>query len=90
MTRNNDLEQRIAALADITSEDIADLSPKTTREYLMVLWPTQKRILEHLEEMNGFKEEAIDRIGRLETERKVVYSLVFFSIVSLAIKILLG
>ncbi len=90
MARKNELEQRIAALEDITSEDIADLTPKTKRDYLLVMWPTQKKILEHLEKLNGFQLKANERIGRLETERKVVYGLVFFGIVTLAIKDLLS
>jgi len=75
MIKKNDIEERIGAIEEITSQDLSDLQPSTVREYLMVMWPTQKKILEHLEEFNGFKEETVSRMGRLETERKVMYGL---------------
>jgi len=90
MTKRNDIEERIGAIEEITLQDVSDLRPKTTREYLMLIWPTQKKILEHLEELNGFKEETLGRMGRLETERKVMYGLMGAALFGLAFKTIFG
>ena len=73
-----------------TSEDLADLNPKTERDYLMIMYPTQKRMLEHLEVLNGFKQTASERIGRLEASFKVGGMIVIVALLGLALKVVFG
>ena len=73
-----------------TSEDLADLNPKTTREYLMIMYPMQARMLKHLEEINGFKVNANERIGRLEAKFTVGGMIVIVALLGLALKVVFG
>jgi len=73
-----------------TSEDLIDLEPKTTREYLMIMYPMQARMLEHLEEINGFKEDALGRFNRLEGSFAVAGVIVAGALLGLALKVVFG
>ena len=71
-------------------QDLADLDPKTTREYLMVMWPAQKLALKKLEELNGFKKECESRFTKLETSFTVGGLIVITAILGLALKVIFG
>ena len=71
-------------------QDLADLDPKTTREYLMFMWPAQKLALKKLEELNGFKKECDRRFTKLETSFTVGGLIVITSILGIAVKLIFG
>ena len=71
-------------------QDLADLDPKTTREYLMFMWPAQKLALKKLEELNGFKKECDRRFTKLETSFNVGGLIVIMSILGIAVKLIFG
>uniref|UniRef100_A0A6M3LXY3 Uncharacterized protein n=1 Tax=viral metagenome TaxID=1070528 RepID=A0A6M3LXY3_9ZZZZ len=88
------MEESAAKTARMTEfeeyQDLADLDPKTTREYLMVMWPAQKLALKKLEDLNGFKKECESRFTKLETSFAVGGMIVLTAIVGLAIKLIFG
>ena len=71
-------------------QDLADLDPKTTREYLMVMWPAQKLALKKLEDLNGFKDECEKRFTKLETSFTVGGVIVITAILGIAVKLIFG
>ena len=71
-------------------QDLADLDPKTTREYLMVMWPAQKLALKKLEDLNGFKKECDKRFTKLETSFTVGGMIVITAILGIAVKVIFG
>ena len=71
-------------------QDLADLDPKSTREYLMVMWPAQKLTLKKLEELNGFKKECEKRFTKLETSFTVGGMIVITAILGIAVKVIFG
>jgi len=88
-------EGEVAAKAERMAEfeeyqDLADLDPKTTREYLMVMWPAQKLVLKKLDELNGFKEKCESRFDKLETSFTVGGLIVITAILGLALKVVFG
>jgi hypothetical protein len=73
-----------------TSEDLDNLQPQTEREYLMIMFPTQRRILQHLEKLNGFKTSAEGRLSRLEASFTVGGLIVISALLGLALKVIFG
>jgi len=71
-------------------QDLADLDPKTTREYLMVMWPAQKLALKKLEELNGFKDDCEKRFAKLETSFTVGGMIVIVAVLGLTLKVIFG
>ena len=71
-------------------QDLANLDPKTTREYLMFMWPAQKLTLKKLEELNGFKKECEKRFTALETSFRVGGMVVITAILGIAVKFIFG
>ena len=71
-------------------QDLANLDPKTTREYLMVMWPAQKLALKKLEDLNGFKDKCETRFTKLETSFKVGGMIVITAILGIAVKVIFG
>ena len=71
-------------------QDLADLDPKTTREYLMYMWPAQKLILKNQETFIDFQGECEKRFAKLETSFKVGGMVVLTAIVGLAAKVIFG
>lgn len=92
MTKGEDqISEKLDALGGmIKSNDLSDLHPKTEREYLMIMWPTQKAILKHLESINSFKTNISGRVGALETTWKVGGAIILLSLLALAVKAIFG
>lgn len=83
--------QKLGALEDrISSTDLEDLTPKTTREYLMIMFPTQKAILEHLEKINAFKLNISGRVRFLEAAWKVGGAIIVVSLLGLVLSKIFG
>ena len=86
-----DATAKIARMAEFEEyQDLADLDPKTTREYLMVMWPAQKLALKKLEDLNGFKDICEKRFTKLETSFTVGGLIVITSILGIAVKLIFG
>lgn len=92
MTKGEEqISEKLDALGDtIRSNDLSDLHPKTEREYLMIMWPTQKAILKHLEGINSFKQSIAGRVGALEATWKVGGAIILISLLALAVKAIFG
>lgn len=75
---------------EITANDLGDLNPKTTREYLMIMFPTQRAILKHMEEINEFGRIISERVGRLEATWKVGGAIILITLAGLAAKVIFG
>lgn len=92
MTKGEDLiSEKLDALGDmIKSNDLTDLDPKTEREYLMIMWPTQKAILKHLEGINAFKANISGRVRSLETTWKVGGAIILITLLGLAVNAIFG
>ena len=71
-------------------QDLADLDPKTTREYLMYMWPAQKLILKNQETFIDFQGECEKRFAKLETSFTVGGMIIITAIVGLAVKLIFG
>ena len=71
-------------------QDLADLDPKTTREYLMYMWPAQKLILKNQETFIDFQGECEKRFAKLETSFTVGGAIVITAILGLALKVVFG
>ena len=71
-------------------QDLADLDPKTTREYLMVLWPAQKLILKNQETFIEFQRQCEHRFTKLENSFTVGGMIIMTAIVGLAVKLIFG
>lgn len=85
------ISKKLDALGDmIHSKDLSDLTPKTEREYLMIMYPAQKAILKHLEEINKFGKEISGRVRALEVTWKVGGAIILVSLVGLAAKMIFG
>jgi len=84
------LERLDAINGPISSDDLGDLEPKTEREYLMIMWPTQKAILKHLEDVNEFRRNITGRVGFLEAAWKVGGAIILTALVGLAAKMIFG
>lgn len=56
----------------MNSEELEGLEPKTNRDYLVLMWDTQKTILGHLEEFNTWKDETEGRVTKLEERQKAL------------------
>lgn len=54
------------------SEEIEGLEPKTNRDYLVLMWDSQKTILKRLEDLNGWRENTEDRVDRIEERQSVL------------------
>ena len=89
-------EERLADVEDLTSGDLMNLQPSTTREHLMMIYKVQERILKHAEDMNGwrkgmddFQREAVKDIAALKTSDKVLgVTLVCTLIAAVVLKVL--
>lgn len=92
MTKSEDqLLERLDELGDeITSNNLGDLHPKTTREYLMIMFPTQKAMLKHMEEINEFGLLISGRVRALEVTWKVGGAVILVTLVGLAAKMIFG
>jgi len=92
MTEAEDqISERLDALGDmIHSKDLSDLTPKTEREYLMIMYPAQKAILKHLEEINEFGKIISGRVGTLEATWKVGGAIILISLAAMAAKMIFG
>jgi len=92
MTEGEDLiSEKLDALGEmIHSKDLSDLTPKTEREYLMIMWPAQKAILKHLEDINDFKANITGRVRALEVTWKVGGAIIVISLLGLAAKAIFG
>lgn len=92
MTKREDMIlQKLEALGDsIKSDDLSDLQPRTTREYLMIMYPTQKAILKHMEEINEFGKIISGRVRALEVTWKVGGAIILVTLVGLAAKLIFG
>lgn len=83
------ISEKLKALGNmIPSDDLEDLDPKTTREYLMVIWPTQKTILKRLEAIDDFKLNISGRIRFLEATWRVGGAIILVSLLGLAAKMI--
>ena len=92
MTKGEDrISEKLNALEErICSNDLSDLHPRTIREYLMVMYPAQKVMLQHMEEINDFGKIISERVGRLETTWKVGGAIILVTLVGLAAKVIFG
>lgn len=90
MTKHNEqiILERLNNIEELTSDDLLDLRPKTIREHLMIMFPTQQKMLKHLEEINSFREGIDNRVGRLETAFKVGGAIIITSLLGLALKVI--
>lgn len=87
----NTIQEKLNAMGNmIRSDDLDDLTPKTTREFLMIMWPTQKSILKHLERLNDFKMNVSGRVRFLEAAWKVGGAIILVSLFGLALSRILG
>lgn len=71
-------------------QDLADLDPKNTREYLMYMWPAQKLILKNQEKFVAFQGDCEKRFAKLENSFTVGGMIVVVSLFGLALKALFG
>lgn len=92
MTEREDaISEKLDALEErISSSDLSDLHPRTIREYLMIMYPAQKAILEHMEEINDFKANITGRVRALEATWKVGGAIIVISLLGLAAKAIFG
>lgn len=75
---------------EVTSEELADLRPRTQKDYLMIMWPTQQKILKHLEDLNGWRQDFEGRVSWLEGAFKVTGAITGGALALLALKTIFG
>lgn len=85
------LEKLGAIEGPISSDDLGDLTPKTTREHLLVMLPVQASMLHRLEKIEKtLNDGLLERVGRLETTWKVGGAIILVSLVGLVAKMIFG
>jgi len=56
----------------LNSEELKGLEPQTNRDFLVLMWDTQKTILGHCEDFNEWKDQTEGRVTRLEERQKAM------------------
>lgn len=85
------LEKLEAIEGPISSDDLGDLTPKTTREHLLVMLPVHASMLQRLENIEKtLNDGLVEKVARLETTWKVGGAVILTALVALAMKVIFG
>lgn len=75
---------------DVTSQNVEDLQPKSDRDYMMIMWLTQRTMLKHLEDLNGWRQDFNSRLSGLEGAFRVAGLLTAGGLLMLALRVIFG